>query len=261
MNLMEVELAARHAWPALEEQEHPFGVFRYAEGVHRRANSLYVFPAARFNSEELIAATEQFFRSKEQPAIVRILQPKNSFEHNFESLDKLLDSKGYELQAPSKLMTFDLCERVIPAQQEGRSLLCCCELAHWLLAWHAFTGRGAEEIVVNQSMLSKIKHPVIFMLVKNSENQAVSCGMAVLSERGLGLFGIATREKSRNQGYGGKLVAALINWGRSAGAEYAYLQVESANKPAIRLYRTMGFRDLYSYWYRVKMVSNRNGIE
>lgn len=255
MNLIEVDQAARHAWPALEEQQLPFGVLRYAQGVNRRSNSLNVFPEALYNPGELIETAERYFRDKAQPSIVRILKLKGKSESAFESLDRQLEINGYELEAPSKLMVRELCRSSAPANTTGEEYLQACDFQQWLPFWHTFSDRSREELQVHESTLVKIKHPAKFLLLKNSDNQIVSCGMGVFSNQGLGVFGIATCEKNRKKGHGKRLIEGLIDWGLAEGARYAYLQVESANQGACQLYRKMGFRELYSYWYRVKKLN------
>ena len=47
------------------------------------------------------------------------------------------------------------------------------------------------------------------------------------------------------------LCAALLRWGASRGADSAFLQVEAANTPAVRIYEMLGFRRRYHYWYRI----------
>jgi ribosomal protein S18 acetylase RimI-like enzyme len=40
-------------------------------------------------------------------------------------------------------------------------------------------------------------------------------------------------------------------WGEDHGAQKVFLQVETDNEPALALYESMGFKTLYTYWYRI----------
>jgi len=46
---------------------------------------------------------------------------------------------------------------------------------------------------------------------------------------------------------------SLAEWGIAQGAKKIYLQVESDNEPAKRLYSRVGFESLYSYQYWKKI--------
>jgi ribosomal protein S18 acetylase RimI-like enzyme len=45
-------------------------------------------------------------------------------------------------------------------------------------------------------------------------------------------------------------VGAVLDAGAARGAVWAYLQVTEANTAAAALYASLGFSDLYRYWYR-----------
>ena len=80
----------------------------------------------------------------------------------------------------------------------------------------------------------------------------MACGIAVVESGWVGLFGLVTELDMRRRGLGRRLTKALLESGAAAGAKTAYLQVEADNDPALRLYESLGFRDVYQYWYRVK---------
>ncbi|MFW9915701.1 MAG: GNAT family N-acetyltransferase, partial [Candidatus Thorarchaeota archaeon] len=52
---------------------------------------------------------------------------------------------------------------------------------------------------------------------------------------------------------------ALAVWGMNCGAKRAYLQVFAENKPALALYRHLGFKEIYQYWYRWLPPNGENG--
>lgn len=252
MDLAEIEQAARLAWPALEEQELPFGVLRYAQGVSRRANSLNVFPEARFDGNELIEIAEQFFSLRGVASIVRVLQCDNKLNTDLKDLDRLLEASDYALRAPTQQMLVDLREVSALMPRTGSQQLAFCELNQWLQHWYEFAGRDAGDRQTHLSMLGNIEHTHRFFVFLDNRQHAVSCGMAVLSGRAMGISAVATAGSVRGQGYGRKLLHGILDWGLRQRADYAHLQVETANQAALALYKEMGFRQHYSYWYRVK---------
>lgn len=86
--------------------------------------------------------------------------------------------------------------------------------------------------------------------------QFCSCGLGVLENNYLGLFFIVTAKKQRRRGHANQLISAILNWGKSKGATQAYIQVETNNLKAINLYNTLGFTEVYQYYYRTKLLSH-----
>jgi ribosomal protein S18 acetylase RimI-like enzyme len=82
--------------------------------------------------------------------------------------------------------------------------------------------------------------------------QHAGCGLGVVQDDLLGLFDIVVAPEFRRKGYGKKLVSAIMNWGKAHGAQTAYLQVMLDNPAGLALYRDLGFKEIYKYWYRVK---------
>ncbi len=63
---------------------------------------------------------------------------------------------------------------------------------------------------------------------------------------------MATDPAERRKGLSRATLSDLLLWAERRGARGACLQVVAANRPAVRLYESMGFdRELYRYHYRV----------
>ena len=252
MNLMEIEQATRQIWPALEQKALPYGVLRYAQGVSRRSNSLSLFPECEAQREELIASAEIFFRDRQLDSIIRILDRKSKASCDFQALDEMLEAQSYELQAPTKIMVMDVPST--PAH-EASCVIEEIQLADWLKTWHEFSGQKSSNFAVHLKMMKNISNSHCFTVLKNEQGEILSCGMAVISGAGVGFSCIATAQQHRGKSYGQLLIKGLLDWGKNRQAAYAFLQVESGNSSAISLYEKLGFRELYSYWYRVKKMN------
>jgi ribosomal protein S18 acetylase RimI-like enzyme len=82
------------------------------------------------------------------------------------------------------------------------------------------------------------------------DRELAGVGFGVLEGKWLGLFNIAVHPSMRGRGVALAVNTALAKWGHQKGARSAYLQVESENLPALKLYAKLGFQQQYTYWYR-----------
>jgi ribosomal protein S18 acetylase RimI-like enzyme len=85
------------------------------------------------------------------------------------------------------------------------------------------------------------------------EKETISCGLGVLQDKYFALYDIVTAANSRNRGFGKQVVLNLLNWGKEKGARTVYLHAMLNNEPALRLYSQLGFKEIYRYWYRIKV--------
>jgi ribosomal protein S18 acetylase RimI-like enzyme len=88
----------------------------------------------------------------------------------------------------------------------------------------------------------------LFVLEHGSE--PVTTAICVQDGDLAGLFEIGTASVERGKGYARRTILSALKWARSRGARTAWLQVEADNQAARRLYRGLGFREVYRYHYR-----------
>ena len=81
---------------------------------------------------------------------------------------------------------------------------------------------------------------------------SVACGSAVIERGYMALLNVIVDKTERGKGYGVEICASLLATARRLGAHTAYLQVVRDNQKAINLYTKLGYKTMYSYWYRVK---------
>ncbi len=251
MNLMEIENAARCAWPALEEEQLSFGVLRYSRGTDRRSNSLSLYPHVQVENEKLISAAEKFFSTRDATSIVRIVQPNDIAPSVIDGIDSALELRGYEKQAPTISMLLDLEDMLKANVNLENGFIERVDVGSWLQAWYRLTAKDLQRINGHQAQLEGSKLSHLFLLKQGVKGDVLSSGMAVYANQSVGLFGISTANAHMKKGYAFEIVNSLLGWGVTAGARFAYLQVEESNKAAINLYQKLGFKKSYSYWYRV----------
>jgi ribosomal protein S18 acetylase RimI-like enzyme len=109
----------------------------------------------------------------------------------------------------------------------------------------------AKRISIATQVFANIKVDVICgLLLKN--NEIVACGLCAIERGYVGLFNVVVDEAQRSKGYGKEICVSLLSAAQQHGANMTYLQVVQNNNVAINLYTKLGYKTIYSYWYRVK---------
>jgi GNAT superfamily N-acetyltransferase len=99
-------------------------------------------------------------------------------------------------------------------------------------------------------LLAAVPAPRSFVALRR-RGAIVATGLTVLERGCAGILDVVVDPALRGRGLGTRLMRHLLRWGAAHGAGYAYLQVMVGNVPAERLYAGLGFRPVYTYWYRV----------
>jgi GNAT superfamily N-acetyltransferase len=85
---------------------------------------------------------------------------------------------------------------------------------------------------------------------RDSDGQLLACGQFAIEGELVGLYDVFTRDGERGRGLAQTLCQHLLSLAARRGARLAYLQVESDNVVARRIYERMGFAEGYRYHYR-----------
>lgn len=164
-------------------------------------------------------------------------------------LDALLEARGYERQAAVSLQTATTTEVLARAPRGSlRVRLDERPTRTWFDAWHSVAGGDPDP---QWRMLHRVEQRAAYASVLHGD-ETIAAGRAVADTGWAGVFSMATRPEARGKGAAGAVLAALADWAAGNDAPHMYLQVESDNDGAVRLYGRAGFSELVPFYFRVK---------
>mgnify|MGYP000862258475 CR=1 FL=1 len=240
--IIEFEEMALNAWPALYENLHNGCIIRYSNGYTKRANSVN---ALYFNENypELIDYSEKFYKQYSLPTTFKIIKHKR-----YEHLDAFLDELKYRIIDNTNVKLIDLRtnsfinNRIVKLEKDFSD--------SWINEFVALHRLEAQLATIS-NMLKKITVPKIVASI-TIDSKIIGFGYGVIENNIIGIFDIYVNEKYRNKGYARKIMNKLLYWAKSKGIIYSYLQVMENNIVANKLYQSIGYKQYYKYWYRVK---------
>ena len=248
-----IEDFSLNAWPSHQMQVYDGWIIRFSHFYTHRTNSIEELGLSTLPLEEKIPYCEQIYRRWNTPAIFKITPISNP------ALDSLLTDRGYHIEHATDVMTMDLSNTNIIEETRDFSVNTRDYISKsWidsLFRLKRTTNPVHKKIV--PSMYAAIPKDVIAASIKEN-GVRVATGLGILDRDYIGIYAIHVEEEFRHRGYARAIVETLLTKGKEAGASKAYLQVVSDNTAAKHLYRKIGFRKLYSYWFRVKKNTGQN---
>jgi ribosomal protein S18 acetylase RimI-like enzyme len=230
-----------NAWPSLQQHIFDGWVLRFAHGYTRRANSVNFLYDGEQEVHQKIQHCVDTYRRNNLPPVFRITplaHPAN--------IDTLLADLGFSRQSPTSVQSLDL--ETLTAQEVAGFEFSPEFSPNWLNKFERL--QGVEHNTTHQAILQNIVSATCYATL-SSDDQIVACGLAILEGQTVGLYDIITAADQRRKGFGHAMILNILHWAKQCGATHAFLSVEKANDPALKLYAKLGFTEIYQYWYRV----------
>lgn len=216
----------------------------------KRLNSVNPLdPSDRLWLEDRIHKAEQRFKSFGRSLVFRLtpLAPKG--------LTELLAENGWEEFEESIVMLadiskFELSETMdqVPLKDVGTWIDNFIEMSHY----NTDLKPGLAEVI-------GATEPETGLFVHADKKGESASVLRCVHDRDLvGVFDLVTHPNALRCGHGKAVMETALLWAQRKGALSAWLQVVGDNKPAISLYNSMGFRELYRYTYWKPPLDGQN---
>ena len=233
-----------NAWPALQSMLYDGWLLRFSGGYTRRSNSINPLYPSTLPVAEKIEFCQDVYHAHSLPVVFKLTSHSQPA-----GLDEILVQQGYRRDAPTSVQLMDLHDW--QAETPAAVHLAVQADADWQDAFSRMSGIAPDRRQLHEHILAAIVPQACFASIY-AAGEIAACGLGVVQDAFIGLYDIVTDMRFRRRGFGLSLVRGLLGWGVSQGAHQAYLQVMLDNAPAQRLYKRVGFQEIYQYWYRVR---------
>ena len=237
-----MEELSMNAHPSIQTKLYDGWVLGFSNGYTSRANCVNLLYPSTKDLMTKIAYCEECYDAVHQPCIFKVTDDN-------ELIDSLLEERGYQVAKAVSIMSMDLRGKEFKG---GECMISQCVTEEWLQGFFRMEGycdKSTQEIA--HQMFELIQNPTYYCSI-NEDDHTVACASVVVECGYMFLGNVIVDEQYRGRGYARRLCEALMAEAVKLGAHTAYLQVMKKNEPAISLYRSLGFKPLYSYWYRIK---------
>lgn len=230
--------------PSLQTQYYDGWMLRFSNGYTNRANSVNMIYPSIIDMAEKIRECEKRYFKLNMPCVFKVTDESEA------GLDMMLKDKGYQVVTPTDLMVMDLTDKQFIS---GDCIITKYVTQEWLDAYFAFEKYTDVKICTTATqMLQMIQNDTLYCRIERN-GKCVACASAVIERGYVTIVNVIVDETQRGKGYGRQLCESLLSEAIKIGAHTAYLQVVQANHIAANLYAKLGYKKLYSYWYRVKI--------
>lgn len=224
-------------------------LLRAGGGFTGRANSVLVLGSPGVELPTAMARVEAFYAEHGLPPLFQVpFVVGDGADAGEEPLriSRMLQDTGWRAFNETTVLVASIkaAQRTFPAAELGEFRHADTPSAEWL-AGYVYRGKplppGAAAVLTNAD------GPDFVSLHADGEQLGVARG--ILVDGWLGVTAVTVAEKHRRRGVGTALMGELIRCAAEAGAGHAYLQADSANTAALKMYRRGGFKEHHRYHY------------
>ena len=235
-----LEEIAANGHAALNTMLYDGWLLRFSEGVTNRANSVSVIRPSQGDPSEKVAHCEACYAKQGLPAVFKLTD-------NDAELSAFLENRGYRIVTPTDVRILDLDGTDLPADTDR--CVFSAEPSAWLPDYFAFEEiSDPRRMDVFRRMLSRTLADTVYCTLLRGGGPA-ACASGALEQGYMLLQNVVVDPALRGTGLGKKLCRAMLAKAKELGARHVYLQVVRSNDAAMNLYRGLGFRKVYTYWY------------
>ncbi len=245
--IIEIEEQSLNAWPAISEIYHKGCILRFSNGYTKRANSINPLYFTD-NCHEIIQYAEDNYTSRSLPTVFKIIKHKR-----YEVLDSILHDNGYLIIDHTNVKLIDL--RTNNFEDNNHVQINNHFSDKWI---HSFISSNnlEQKSETIENILKKIEVDKVIASI-TIDNKIIGFGFGAIENDIVGIFDIFVNKQYRNNGYGRMIMNKLLYTVKKSKCSYSYLQVMNDNVIATKLYQSLGYKQYYKYWYRVKPNERR----
>lgn len=267
-----IEEISLNAWPSHKMELYDGWLIRFSHNYTHRTNSVAQVGDSQIPIDEKIAYCEKIYQNYHTPAIFKIsplLDP---------SFDQRLADMGYEMQHVTEVLTmneqsFHLWPSVSTEYEYyGRNSMLPSFIVYPNDIIVLLQDRITEEWITSLFRLNGTTNPTLRRIVPSMfkaipketivasieiDGRMVASGLGIMDRGHVGLYAIYVDASCRRKGFARAICSAILSEAQKKGAQNAYLQVVQGNVHAKHLYCSLGFQDLYTYWFRAKSITQQ----
>lgn len=243
LSVSQIEGATLTAWPALRQAHDGLWLWRYARGFTKRGNSIHCLDPSDGGYAELRLQRLAELSRRHGIAPVFRVTPLTAPD-----IVEVLDGLLWEEYEPSLVMAMEMPDEDFPLEFNARYFDPADP--EWYKAQAHMSGYDPQTVETLKHILEAISCECQGVLVYHKAGLPVAAALAAVSS-GIGVYlNVVTHPSARGMGYGRAVMGAALNWVRAMGATHSAIQVLADNAPAINLYNSLGFGEVYPYIYR-----------
>lgn len=245
--IRKIEELSFNAWPSHKTELYDGWILRYSSNYTHRTNCVNLIAPSKLPLSQKVIFCENEYRAEQTPCIFKISPLTDP------NVDNYLKNNGYLVEHVTENMTLSFAD-FVPFGSDIEVKLENEITDEWISSLFALNGTTDPVLKkIVPYMYHSIPKPTISASI-HQDGKMVASGLGILDRDHLGIYAIYVDSDYRRRHYAHAICDALIHAGIKRGADHAYLQVVKGNTPARNLYESLGFKYLYTYWFRTKYV-------